>query len=47
MIGEPNLKDGSEFPRFNVRLLKKFTEKYIVEPVEKGDMRHIEGYSCG
>jgi len=29
-IWETNLEDGSEFPWLNVRLLKKFAEKYRI-----------------
>ena len=36
MTEEIDLEDGGELPRFNVRLPKKLTEKYVVKPSEKG-----------
>jgi hypothetical protein len=32
---EADLKDGGEFPRLDVRLLKKLAEKYIVKATDK------------
>lgn len=33
---ETNLEDGDEFPRLNVRLLKKFVKEHIIESIGPG-----------